>query len=149
MKTISGLRVPEFQDFATIPSNWEDFANDVITVIGSKINVALSPVLSRLAAAESKITDLYTKVPTSKVKVVRYTGTTSDSGGLIVPHAAGWVPSILVCSAQVPGTINKGINVTVDGNSITAQEFRVFAWDVDTGSQSKNQTITVHCYLRD
>jgi hypothetical protein len=100
------------------------------------------------AAQDVKIADLYTKVPTAKVKWGRVTVTTDSKGVGKITHNAGWPPSVAVVTGAFSGTSVKGVGITVDNDVLTATQVGFMAWNLDTGAPYVGQ-INVHFILRD
>jgi hypothetical protein len=104
---------------------------------------------TRVAKNTTDIATLFGRVPTAKVKWGSHTGTTSASGRLTVPHKAGWVPAVIVLTAGVTTTANKGIGLTYDKDTVDADSLVVMCWNLDTGAPYASAGVTVSYILRD
>jgi hypothetical protein len=106
---------------------------------------AVDDVTKANAAA---IVDIRSKIPTAKAKWGAFTGTPNASGRLTIPHAAGWVPVVIVLTAGVTTSVTRGVGVTYDKDTITSTALVAMLWNLDTGAPWTG-SVTVSYILRD
>jgi hypothetical protein len=95
------------------------------------------------------IATLFGRVPTAKVKWDAYTGTTSSSGRLTIPHKAGWVPRVVILTAGVTTSSSKGIGCTYDKDTVDSDSLVAMCWNLDTGAPYASAGVTISYILRD
>jgi hypothetical protein len=109
-----------------------------LQALAARVDAALDGVViaqdKRDDTQDSKIADLYAKVPTARVKWGSASVTTDSKGQASIAHAAGWVPSVVMLQPGISGTSLKGIGVTVDRDKITGTTVGIMAWNLDTGA---------------